>query len=134
MTNQNGNQNVLAVAQQIAPQRPRKGPSEIENRIFELLKSLPNLKAGISAEYCRELAKSLNGVIVMAQMNHQRSEAQQPVGAKRTQAEVSKLSHHANKLARAFSAAHLEANILIQRELPKDVPLWQFKRALIKCL
>jgi hypothetical protein len=109
-------------------QRPRKGPSEIENRIFDLLKSLPDLKPNISAEYCRDYASSLNGAILMAQMNYQRAPAQQCVGAKRTQAELLKLSDLAGKLARAMSHAHLETNNLIGAALPKGATLSQYKR------
>lgn len=115
-------------------QRPRKGPSEIENKIFALLKSLPDLKLDISEEHCRAYANSLNGSIVMARMNYQRAPAQQRVGAKATQAELSKLSRHGNKLAQTLSDAHLEANTLIQRQLPEGISLSTFKRELSEIL
>ena len=125
------NQNVMSDA---GHQRPRKGPSEIENKIFASLKSLPDLKSDISEAHCRAYANSLNGFIVMAQMNYQRAPAQQRVGAKATQAELSKLSHYGNKLAQTLSSAHLETNTLIQRHLPKGVSLSTFKRELSEIL
>jgi hypothetical protein len=108
------------------PQRPRKGPSEIENRIFALLKSIP-LKPGITEEHCRSYANYLNGVAVFAHMNHQRPDSQR-VGARRTQAELEKLSDLAEKIAKVMNSTHLETNELIEAALPKGKSLSQYKR------
>jgi hypothetical protein len=126
MTDQNGNQSVLAAAQGLARARPRKPPSEMENKIFALLKSMPNRKSGITEAHCRAYANHLNAVAVLAHMNHQRPEAQS-IGARRTQAELEKLCHHADKIAKAMNAAHQETNALIIAALPKDKNLSQYK-------
>jgi hypothetical protein len=109
------------------PQRPRKPPSEIENRIFELLKSIPVPR--ISEQHCRAYANRLNAVAVMAQMHGQRPEAQR-VGAKRTQTELERLSDLAEKMTQAMNCAHLESNNLIRAALPKGVSLSQYKRTM----
>lgn len=106
--------------------RPRKPPSDTENKIFALLKSIPSLKPDITEEHCRGYANYLNAVVVMAHMNHQRPEVQR-VGARRTQAELEKLSDLAEKIAKAMNASHLETNNLIEAALPKNKSLSQYK-------
>jgi hypothetical protein len=107
--------------------RPRKPPSETEVKIFGLLKSIPILRHEITEEHCRAYANYLNGVVVMAHMNHQRPEAQR-IGARRTQVELEKISDLAEKIAKAMNATHLETNNLIQAALPKGKSLSQYKR------
>jgi len=106
---------------------PDKSPSEIETKIFSVLKSIPILKAGITEEHCREYAKYLNGVVVMAHLNYQRPEAQH-VGARRARAELERISDLAEKIAKAMNDAHRETNALIEAALPKGKTLSQYKR------
>jgi hypothetical protein len=107
--------------------RPRKPPSETEEKIFAVIRSIPILKDGVTEEYCRAEANGLNGMAVMAHMNHQRPETQK-IGARRTQAELEKLLDHANKIAKTLNAAHRETNALIEAALPKGKSLSQYKR------
>jgi hypothetical protein len=107
--------------------RSVRPPSEIENKIFSVLKSIPILKVGVTEAHCRARANILNGVVVMAHMNYQRPEVQQ-VGAKRTQAELKRISDLAEKIAKAMNAAHRETNALIQAALPNGKTLSQYKR------
>lgn len=117
---------MLAVTQRVAP--PRKPPSETEDKIFALLKSIPILKPGITEEHCRAHANGLNGIAVLALL-HQRPEAQS-VGARRTQAELERLSGLAEKIVETMNGAHLEANTLIAAALPKGKSLSQYKRVM----
>jgi len=103
-----------------------KPPSETENKIYALLKSIPVLKPDVTKEECRAHAKGLNGIALMAQMNHQGPQSQR-VGAKRTQAELKRLSALAEKLARAMNSAHQETNALIAAALPKGSSSSQYK-------
>ena len=129
MTDQNGNQNVLAVSQGIARARPRRAPSEMENKIFALLKAIPNRKVDITEEYCRAYAQGLNGIALMAQMNHQGPQSER-VGAKRTQAELKRLSDLAERIVRAMNNAHQETNALLAAALPKGSSLSRYKRVM----
>ncbi|MFZ0352933.1 MAG: hypothetical protein WAM12_04615 [Pseudolabrys sp.] len=129
MTDQNGGQNVLAVAPGVARARPRKPPSETENKIFALLRSIPVLKSHISKEHCRSYANYLNGAVILAEMNHQGPQSQR-VGAKRTQTELKRLSDLAEKMARAMNSAHQETNALLAAALPKGSSLSQYKRVM----
>ena len=98
-------------------------------KIFDVLKAIPNRKARISEEHSRAWANGLNGVVVMAQINHQRPEVQR-VGAKRTEAEVERLSDLAEKIAETMNGAHRETNALIKAALPKGKSLSQYKHDL----
>jgi hypothetical protein len=114
----------------VAPQqRPRKPPSETENKIFALLKAIPNRKVDITEEYCRAYAQGLNGIALMAQMNHQGPQSER-VGAKRTQAELKRLSDLAERIARAMNNAHQETNALLAAALPKGSSLSRYKRVM----
>lgn len=108
---------------------PRKPPSEMEDRIFALLQSIPHLKPNISEQQCRHYAKYLNGIVTMANVNHQRPETQR-VGAKRTQAKLEKLSDLAEKMTVEMNSAHRETNELIQAALPEGSSLSQYKRVM----
>ena len=129
MTDQNGSQNVLAVAPGVARARPSKPPSETENKIFALLRSIPVLKPHISDEHCRGYANYLNGVVLLAHMNHHGPQSQR-VGAKRTRTELKRLSDLAEKMARAMNSAHQETHALLAAALPKDLSLSQYKRGM----
>jgi hypothetical protein len=146
MTDQDGNKNVSVVAQGIVRARtslrrnnvfaeksdmnqhtrPRKPPSETENKIFALLKSIPILTPGITEEHCRGYANYLNAVAVSAHMSHQRPEAQR-FGARRTQAELERLSDLVEKIVMTMNGAHQETNALIEAALPKGKSLSQYK-------
>jgi len=106
--------------------RSPKPPSETEMKIFTVLKAIPNQKANITEEHLRAWANGLNGVVVMAHMNHQRPEVQR-VGASRTQAELKRLSDFAEKITRAMNEAHQETNVLIEAALPQGKSLSQYK-------
>jgi hypothetical protein len=107
--------------------RPVKPPSDIETKIFAVLKSIPIRKPDPSEEHCRDNAKYLNAVVVMAHMNYQRPEAQS-IGARRTCVELEWLSDLAEKIAKAMNAAHRETNALIRAALPDGKNLLQYKR------
>jgi hypothetical protein len=109
--------------------RQPKPPSETENKIFALLKSIPALKPDISEMQFRHYANYLNGVVVMAHMNHQRPETRR-VGAKRTQAELDKLSDLAEEMTIEMNSAHRETNELIRAALPKGSSLSQYKNVM----
>jgi len=106
-----------------------KPPSEPENKIYALLKSIPVLKPDITKEECRAHASGLNLIALMAKMNHQGPQSQR-VGAKRTQAELKRLSVLAEKLARAMTSAHQETNALLAAALPKGSSLSQYKHVM----
>jgi len=108
-------------------QRPHKPPSETENKIFAVLQSIPVLKPNISENQFRHYAKYLNGVVIIAHMNHQRPETRR-VGAKSTQAELDKLSDLAEKIAQAMNGAHQETNALIEATLPEGKSLSRYRR------
>jgi hypothetical protein len=72
------------------------------------------------------LGKLPERVVVVANMNHQRPEAQR-VGARRTQAELERLSNLAEMIAKALNGAHRETNTLIAAALPKGKSLSQYK-------
>ncbi len=107
--------------------RPRKPPSETEEKIFAAIKSIPMLKDGVTEEYCRAWANGLNGMAVMAHMNHQLPETQR-IGARRTRAELAKLSDCAEEIVKTMNGAHRETNALIEAALPKGKNLSQYKR------
>jgi hypothetical protein len=107
--------------------RPPKPPSDIENKIFSVLRSIPLLKPDITEKHCRDNAKYLNGVVILAHMHYQRPEAQR-IGARRTCAELERLSDLAEKIAKAMNAAHRETNALIRAALPDGKNLLQYKR------
>jgi hypothetical protein len=109
--------------------RPHKAPSEIENKIFALLKSIPIRKPGITDEHYRSWAEGLNGIVVMAQGNHTGPQSER-VGAKKTQAELKRLSNLAGKFARTMSSAHQETNALLAAALPAGSSLSQYKRVM----
>jgi hypothetical protein len=107
--------------------RSPKPPSETEEKIFAAIKSIPIRKDGVTEEHCRAWANSLNVVAVMAHMNHQLPETKK-VGARRTQAELAKLSDYAEKISKTMNRAHRETNALIEAALPKGTDLSQYKR------
>jgi hypothetical protein len=109
--------------------RPRVPPSETEDKIFALLKSIPVLKPDISDEHCRSYANFLNGVVVLANMNHHGPQSQS-VGAKCAQAELKRLSDLAEKMARAMNSAHQKTYALLAAALPKGSSLSQYKRVM----
>jgi hypothetical protein len=109
--------------------RSSKPPSETEMKIFDVLRAVPNQNAGITEEHLRAWANGLNGVVVVAHMNHQRPEGQR-VGASRTQAELKRLSDFAEKIAKTMNGAHRETNALIEAALPKGKSLSQYKNDL----
>ena len=110
-------------------QRSPKPPSETEDKIFALLKSIPVLKSHISKEHCRSYANYLNGAVMLAEMNHQGPQSQR-AGAKRTQTELKRLSDLAERMARAMNSAHQETNALLAAALPKGSSLSQYKRVM----
>src|ERR1700688_1638615 len=106
--------------------RPRKPPSETEEKIFAAIRSIPILKDGVTEEHCRTWANVLNGMAVMAHMNHHRPETQK-IGARRTQAELEKLSDCTEEIAKTMNGAHRETNALIEAALPRGKNLSQYK-------
>jgi hypothetical protein len=96
--------------------RTPKPPSEIEMKIFAVLKEIPNQKPDITEEHLRAWANGLNGVVVMATMNHCLPVSRK-AGARTAKAELKKLAEHAEKIAATMNGLHFEATAAIRSAL-----------------
>lgn len=99
-------------------------PSATERSICDVLKALP-LKKRVTEEHCRASANLLNGVVVMALMNH-RLPITTKAGANTARSELKKLADYAEKIAKTMNRLHAEATSAIEEVLGPDRSLSKF--------